>query len=327
MSDSFTLSIVCKGEVVSSNLPEFRQAVAALVGSINRNLTTDNDFAQAKTDVKKLTEVEARIADAKDKALRDAEQLHALFSALDDANEEVRAARLDLQKQVERQEKAIKAQLVADALNRIECAAHLRLKNFGAIIEGSIKGKRTLDSIQKALDVIVGSLNAQITAAKAVIDEWETANQERVPDADLLEIEQPETVRLKLQARTAERKAAEERKRLADEAAAERAARIKAEAEAKAQEKPQEDRVYAPAGEPLPTQVLPASAAKQEFALTAEESADEELTRFISGVRAAFAPIKTLRQSLKNARNIELAQAFASGVNAAFNQLLKGGDK
>jgi hypothetical protein len=326
MSDNMTLSIVCKGEVVSSNLPEFRQAVVALVGSINRNLTTDNDFAQAKTDVKKLTEVEARIADAKDKALRDAEQLHALFSALDDANEEVRAARLDLQKQVERQEKAIKAQLVADALNRIECAPHLRLKNFGAIVEGSIKGKRTLDSIQKALDVIAGSLNAQITAAKAVIDEWETANQERVPDADLLEIEQPETVRLKLQARTAERKAAEERKRLADEAAAERAARVKAEAEAKAQEKPQEDRVYAPAGEPLPAQVLPASAAKQEFALTAEESADEELTRFISGVRAAFVPIKTLRQSLKNARNIELAQAFASDVNAAFNQILKGGE-
>jgi hypothetical protein len=344
MSDDMTLSIVCKGEVLSSNLPEFRDAVVAFVGAINRELVTDEQFGQAEIDVKRLKSIEEGTLAAKEKALRDAETLHALFVSLDEIAEIPRQARLDLSGLIDRQKKAVRAQLVADALNRIECAAHLRLKNFGAVVESSIKGKRTLDSMQKALDIIVGSLNAQIAAAKAIIAEWEATNQERVPDADALEIEQPETVRLKLQARTDARKAAEERKRLeeeqarerkrlADEAAAERAARVKAEAEAKAQE----ERNYTPQGESLPTQVLPQAAPiveslptsepAQEFALTAEENADEELARLCFAIRAAFLPIRAVRESLKHQRNIDLAKAFASNVNVSFKWLEKGGDK
>jgi hypothetical protein len=336
MSDSMTLSIVCKGEVISSNLPEFRDAVTAFVGAINRDLVTDEQFGQAEIDVRRLKSIEEATLAAKEKALRDAETLHALFVSLDEIAEIPRQARLDLSSLIDRQKKAVRAQLVADALNRIECAAHLRLKNFGAAVESSIKGKRTLDSMQKALDIIVGSLNSQIAASKAVIAEWESANQERVPDADALEIEQPETVRLKLQARTDARKAAEERKRLeeeqarerkrlVDEAAAERAARLQAEAAApQPAPAPQAQESAAPA--PI-VESLPASEPVQEFALTAEESEEEELARLCFAIRAAFLPIRSVRGSLKHQRNIDLAEAFASNVNVAFKWLEKGGDK
>lgn len=349
MSDDMTLSIVCKGEVLSSNLPEFRDAVVAFVGAINRELVTDEQFGQAEIDVKRLKSIEEGTLAAKEKALRDAETLHALFVSLDEIAEIPRQARLDLSSLIDRQKKAVRAQLVADALNRIECAAHLRLKNFGSAVESSIKGKHTLDSMQKALDIIVGSLNAQIAASKAVIAEWEAANQERVPDADVLEIEQPETVRLKLQARTDARKAAEERKRLeeeqarerkrlADGAATERAARLQAEAAAAPQlaTEPQAQEVTTPAPivESLPTSEPasePASESTsepaQEFALTAEESEEEELARLCFAIRAAFLPIRSVRESLKHQRNIDLAKAFANNVNVAFKWLEKGGDK
>jgi hypothetical protein len=320
MSENLTLTVVCKGEVISSNLPQFREAVTMFVGAINRSLSTDQQFAQAKDDVKMLSGIEERITEAKDKALRDAEQLHALFSALDESNEEVRTARLDLQKQIERQEKTVKSQLVADALNKLECAPHLRLKNFGSTVELAIKGKRTIDSITKALNVIVGSLNTQINAAKAVIAEWEEANGERVPDADALALEQPETVRLKLQSRTDARIAAEDRKRLADEAADERAARVKAEQE---HAKPASDPIYEQVA-PEPADVIEEKPQKS-FALEADESESEELAKFRATIRNAFAPIKSARESLKHPQNILLAREFAAIVGDAFKRM-EGGE-
>jgi hypothetical protein len=338
-ADNLNLTVVCKGEVVSSNLPAFREAVTLFVSGVNRSLTTDAQFGQAKDDVKLLQTVEERIKAAKEKALRDAEQLHALFSELDESSEEVRAARLDLQKQIERQEKSVKAQLVADAINKLECAPHLRLKAFGSTVELSIKGKRTIDSMTKALNIIVGSLNVQINATKSVIAEWEETNGERVPDSDQLELETAETVRLKLQARTNERKATEERKRmqdeqererkrLADEIANERAERLKAEAQTQAaapvakQAAERPPVVIAPLVESAP---VATPAPRESFALSAEESEEEELARFRALIRNAFAPVKAAREALKYPQNILLAKEFASIVRVAFVGMEKGG--
>ena len=333
-ADNLNLTVVCKGEVVSSNLPAFREAVTLFVSGINRSLTTDVQFGQAKDDVKLLQTVEDRIKAAKEKALRDAEQLHALFSELDESSEEVRAARLDLQKQIERQEKSVKAQLVADAINKLECAPHLRLKAFGSTVELAIKGKRTIDSMTKALNIIVGSLNVQINASKAVIAEWEEANGERVPDSDQLETETAETVRLKLQARTNERRAAEERKRmqeeqererkrLADEAAAERVARIKAEVQAAVSVAEQVTEHLPVGAAPAPAPVAE-PAPQESFTLAAEESEAEELARFRALIRSAFGPIKSAREALKYPQNILLAKEFASVVGDAFKRMEGG---
>lgn len=335
MSDTtepLALAIVVKGEVVSSNLPEFRDAVKFFVGAINRDLVTDDQFNQADVDAKRLKALEEAIAAAKQKALADAVTLHALFTALDDSSEEIRKTRLDLENQIKRQKESVKSQLVADALNKVDCAPHLRLKTYGSIVENAIKGKRTLDSMEKALSQIVGSLNEQLAATKAVIAEWEAAN-EICPDAETLALEPAETVRLKLQQRTQARIAAEEKKRLAHVAEEERQKRIAAEAEAKAAQAP-------PAVAPVVVNETPVRETQAPLSYTRETQApapsaaevateDEaaERARFVAIVRQAFVPIKEARAALKFPNNRTAALAFTNGVLEHWETLSKGGAK
>lgn len=328
--ETMALAVVVEGKVISSNLPEFRDAVALYVGAINRDLATDEQFGQAEQDVKKLQGMEDAIKAAKDKALRDAEQLHALFTQLDEIGEIPRAARLELSKLITSQKEAVKARIVADALNRIECAAHLRLKTFGNLVQNSIKGKRTLDSMEKALSQMVGSLNEGIAASKAVIAAWETENGETCPDAETLEIEQAESVRLKLQARTQARIEAIEKKRLAEEAEQARAAQRKAEAEAKAAQ--QAAASIEPANAPVspdPVQAAPESPAPVAQVATAppsdKETEAEELARICALIRAQLASLKPIMDGAKHANNIIHIRAFRAVVNPAFQSLLKGG--
>jgi hypothetical protein len=331
VENPLALAVVVEGKVLSSNLPEFREAVKKYVGEINRDLVTDDQFVQAQQDVKNLQSMEDAIKAAKEKALRDAEQLHTLFSQLDQIGEIPREARLSLSKLIESKKESIKAQMVADALNKIICAPHLRLKTFKSVVESSIKGKRTLESMEKALDVIVGSLNESITAAKAVIAEWEKANDETVPDADTLMLEPAESVRLKLQARTQARIEAKEKKRLADEAENERQARLKAEAEVKAAQEAAAPPAPAPSPVPSPSvnatpPAPPATTTPPAASAPEEETEAEELARICALVRAQLVSLKPIMDGAKHANNILRIRAFRAAVNPAFAEMQKGGE-
>lgn len=304
MSEILTLTVAVKGEVVSSNLPEFREAVTLFLCEVNRDLKTDEQFGQAEIDVKRLKAIEEGIAAAKVKALADAETLRALFRNLDEANEEVRKARLELENLVKRQKESVKADLVATALHKVACAPHLRLRNYRERIEGAIKGKRTLDSMESALNQAVGMANEQIDQCRAVIDEWKMANDEDFPpDFDALIITSPDMVRLELQLRTEKKAADAERRRLEKIAEEERANSRRAMAEAQAA--------------PVVVQELPTR--------EGGESEAAERARFIALVRAAFGSIKAAREGLKYSNNILVAKAFAVGVASHWESLTKGG--
>ena len=326
MSAILTLTVAVKGEVVSSNLPEFREAVTLFLSEVNRDLTTDEQFGQAEIDVKRLKAIEEGIAAAKVKALADAETLRTLFDNLDEANEEVRKARLELENLVKRQKESVKAALIATALNKVDCAPHLRLKNYRERIEGAIKGKRTLDSMETALNQAVGMANEQIDKCRAVIDEWKIANDEDFPpDFDALIITSPDMVRLELQRRTEKKAADAERRRLEQEAEKARADARRAMAEAQAAAKAQ-----APVAVPVPVvvQELPIREGQPTMVdndVEQGESEAAERARFISLVRVAFAPIKAAREALKHPKNIEAAKAFAAGVASHWEILTKGG--
>jgi len=335
VSDILTLTVAVKGEVVSSNLPEFREAVTLFLSEVNRDLTTDEQFGQAEIDVKRLKAIEDGIAAAKVKALADAETLRTLFDNLDEANEEVRKARLELENLVKRQKESVKAALVATALNKVDCAPHLRLKNYRERIEGAIKGKRTLDSMETALNQAVGMANEQIDKCRDVIEEWKKANDEDTPpDFDALIITSPDMVRLELQRRTEKKAADAERRRLEKIAEEERAAARRAMAEAQAAAKAQAA-VAAPAPAPAPA---PTPVVVNELPIREEqpalidkdveqgESETAERARFVALVRSAFGPIKEAREGLKHPKNIEAAKAFAAGVASHWETLTKGRD-
>ena len=331
MSEILTLTVAVKGEVISSNLPEFREAVTLFLSEVNRDLTTDEQFGQAEIDVKRLKAIEDGIAAAKVKALADAETLRTLFDNLDEANEEVRKARLELENLVKRQKESVKAALVATALNKVDCAPHLRLKNYRERIEGAIKGKRTLDSMETALNQAVGMANEQIDKCRDVIEEWKKANDEDFPpDFDALIITSPDMVRLELQRRTEKKAADAERRRLEKIAEDERAAARRAMAEAQAAAKAQAAvAAPAPALTPVVVNELPIREEQStpiDKDVEQGESEAAERARFIALVRAAFAPIKAAREGLKHSSNIEAAKAFAAGVAVHWETLTKGRD-
>ncbi len=322
------LAVVVKGEVVSSNLVEFRGAVKLFVAAINRNLTTDLEFGQAEDDVKQLKKLEEVHKLSEARVLEQAQGINQLLKELKESSEEVSKVRLELEKTIKSRKEAVKSQLVSTALNKLECAPHLRLKTFGSVVENSIKGKKTLDSMEKSLAQIVETINEQLAASKAVIAEYEKDN-EVVPDADTLMLGNAENVRLVLAQRKQAREAAEEKKRLEQIAENERNARIKAEAQAKA-EREQAQREHA-IGQTTLVETVPAPApavapAVASPAVVAPEQAtsEEEMSIFMNVCLNAFAQLKTARAEIKHEENAVKIDAFRGSINAAW-KVLKGG--
>jgi len=154
------LRIEVQGMVTASNLAEFKQTALAAIRSVNRDLKTDADFADADKAVKWCADVEARLKAAKEHALSQTASIGALFKALDDIAAESKAVRLDLDKLVKRRKDEVREQAVTVAA--AELARHVRalnaelapmaLRPVPADFAASIKGLRSIASMQDALD-------------------------------------------------------------------------------------------------------------------------------------------------------------------------------
>ena len=324
------LTIEARGEVIASNVDEVREMVRAALCNINRDLNTDEEFGQAELDVKALKGAEDRFAEAKEKALKDAEALHELFAAIDATVEEIRKPRLELEKLIAKRKEEVKADLIAEAMGKLECASRLRQSAFGKSVAEAIKGKRTLDSMRKALDVTVTVHNGTIRKNRAAIESFAKAHgEDLVMDGEDLEVKSPDSVEAELRRRFEAKKATEDKKRLELEAAAAREAEAKAKAEAEAAKQPVKP---APLPEPpkiggIPTgskaaapgqsNVVPFAPSPEVPAITA----DEEWTQMEATVKAAFGLIKEHRERLVHDANKDRIAAFGAGVNALWKEL------
>ena len=154
------LRIEVTGMVTASNLAEFKQTALTAIRSVNRDLKTDADFADADKAVKWCADVEARLKAAKEHALSQTASIDELFKALDDIAAESKAVRLDLDKLVKRRKDEVREQAVTVAA--AELARHVRalnaelapmaLRPVAADFAGAIKGLRSIASMQDALD-------------------------------------------------------------------------------------------------------------------------------------------------------------------------------
>lgn len=169
------LRIEVTGMVTASNLAEFKAHAMAVFGGINRELVTDQDFASAESTVKWCSDVESRLAAAKQHALSQTASIDALFRTIDDISAEARAVRLDLDKLVKARKESIRIDIVQDAAKELwnHCQGLKArigrdlLPTQSADFAGAIKGKRTLDSMRNAVNNELA--NAKI-AASAVAD-------------------------------------------------------------------------------------------------------------------------------------------------------------
>ena len=259
------LHIQLTGQVTASNLGEFKAHALAVIGTINTDLQTDNDFADAEKTVKWCKEVEARLAAAKEAALGQTASIDALFRALDEISETARRTRLNLEKQVKAKKDEIRLAKIREAAQRFSDAVAARVQELGVNLPvvapdfaGAIRGLKTLASIDNAL---AATLTDAIAAAGQLFDcaqsnqlwlsESEARNLPTFPDLAQLLIKPKEDFQAIVKGRVEEARAAAERMRAEEEARQAEAARQAEEAQAAAEAQAQAQPVPVPEAAPV----------------------------------------------------------------------------
>ena len=172
------LHIEVNGMVMASNLVQFKEHALEVFGSINRELTTDQHFADAEKAVKWCADVESRLVAAKEHALSQTASIDALFKAIDDISAEARRTRLELDKLVKARKEELRANIVTDASATLRAhidALNTRIgKPFMPAVQadfaGAIKGKKSLDSMRSAVDTALANAKIEANAIANRID-------------------------------------------------------------------------------------------------------------------------------------------------------------
>jgi len=166
------LHIQATGKVLASNLDTFKQQAFAVLDSINRDLQTDDDFANAEITVKWCKDVEKQLDAAWQGVIAQTTNIADIEKTIKDVIAYTRNIRLELEKLTKREKENRKLELVERADKAIfdHCQVlNARLAGhddaLGAIpqpfeprriqLAAAIKGLRTLESMQSALNTVV----------------------------------------------------------------------------------------------------------------------------------------------------------------------------
>ena len=266
------LHIELTGMVEASNLPEFEKHALAVLDNINRDLQTDEDFANAAKTVKWAQDVEERLAAAKQHALSQTASIDELFRTIDKVSEETRRVRLDLDKLVTARKKAIKQEIAIAAKTSLdqhiaEINAGLKgvqLPQIPADFNTAMKGKRTVETLRSAADNEAARAKVEATKLaeriqKNLLQLDATGKDFLFSDRQQLVLKDPEDLQAFIAARLAQYEA-EERQRQEEERERirrEEQAKVEAEAQRKADEEAEAQRQQLAAAEQQSTQAQP----------------------------------------------------------------------
>lgn len=183
-----------EGRVIASNIDDFRVAAQRFLDNLPKQLATDQDFADGEAAVKACKQAEDRLVAVKESAQAQAADIDAMFRALDTAREQVRSARLALEKQVKTRKEEIRYEIASRA--QAALSEHVRALNerigwfnevpilspsqadFGA----ATKGLKTVASLQ---DAAAAELARAKIASSQLADTIE-ANKRQVDDVSLV---------------------------------------------------------------------------------------------------------------------------------------------
>lgn len=279
------LHIEVTGMVTASNLVAFKDHALAVFAGINRELTTDQDFADAEKTVKWCADVESRLTAAKQHALSQTESIDALFRAIDAVSAEARSVRLELDKLVTKRKVEVREEIIRRARAAYDAHVEAAKADTGGPwillsppdFAGAAKGKRSLASLQDAVDTVLASAKiAADASARAIRANLAVIAQEGEGFAFLFAdklalIGKPiDDLRVLVKARITEHKAAEDRRLEAERERIREDEHRKAEAEQAAANA----RVQEAAAVATPTPVV-ATASKPAPASSRRPSDDE----------------------------------------------------
>ncbi|KWT10597.1 MULTISPECIES: YqaJ viral recombinase family protein [Pseudomonas syringae group] len=154
------LRIELTGMVTASNLKVFEQSALAVIDAVKTELTTDQDFADAKKAVKWCADVESAVSEAKKQALSQTESIDELFKSLERVSAHARETRLKVDKLVKAQELVVKTSIKQKAEQALTDHVAAINKTLGKVVlppiaadfAGAMKNKRTIASLQDAVD-------------------------------------------------------------------------------------------------------------------------------------------------------------------------------
>lgn len=181
------LRIELTGMVTASNLKVFEQSALAVIDSVKTTLATDQDFADAKKAVKWCSDVEEAVTAAKKQALSQTQTIDDLFASLDRISAHARETRLKVDKLVKAQELQVKVNIKNKAEQALADHVAAINKTLGRIVlpaitsdfNGAMKGKRTIASLQDAVDTEL---------SRAKIDASQSADSIRLNLSSLAEL-------------------------------------------------------------------------------------------------------------------------------------------
>ena len=145
------IAIRITGGVQSSNLEEFKTHTMEQLAKINTSLVTDDDFADAEETVKACKLAELRLANAKQFAITQAQDISDLFDTMDTLRDEVAKVRLKLEKQIKSEKERRKDEVTSNGIDEVKTAvsssqvAHGFTINTPAI-HNAVKGKKNINS-------------------------------------------------------------------------------------------------------------------------------------------------------------------------------------
>lgn len=181
---------------LQSNLTDYQAKALEFIESINSELNTDEDFAQAKTDVKSLKGLEDAIKVAEQKVIHECGALYDLLEGLKSLSNQSRAKRLDMDKLVKNREKEIK-NLMVEGYQEKAKAMRDRMRSRFEFPEfeylSYVRGRKGIKGYSEGLDkalqdysVTVFHWDEKYTARDALFSESAGEHEHLFPDRDRL---------------------------------------------------------------------------------------------------------------------------------------------
>ena len=163
--------------VVHSNLLAVGAALREFIGRIPAQPKTDQEFATAKAACKALKRVEDELDATESAALASIEDVNEMRRLKAELHSLARTTRLAHEKDVERRERQVKEDAVMAARRELDLhiavvnaeIAPMRLQSVAADFAGAIKGKRSIDSMQDALDTTLAGAKIAADAQARLI--------------------------------------------------------------------------------------------------------------------------------------------------------------
>lgn len=172
------LILKVSGQITSNNFAEFKKQAENYINSLTKTFQTDNDFAQAEQEVKQLKVLEDKTKLAIDNVLAGMADVSSLIEAAREIAEQFRQERLKRDKLVKEKKEEIKQQHINSVFLEIEkmydsmesdikqaLLVKIPLLSLKTRLTDSIKGKKTLDSIEKSLSTEKMAIAYEINTA------------------------------------------------------------------------------------------------------------------------------------------------------------------